>query len=123
MAQTATAVKEETVQNSEETKTQVQSVEFSEAVDTNVKGSGGSLDILLDMNVPVTVTVGRTEIPVRRLLQLAPGSVIRLDKPVEEPVDLYLNESKFAVGSVVVVDGCFAVKIQKIIGLEDSSDK
>ena len=51
-----------------------------------------SIDILLDMNVSVTVTIGETSIPVRRLLQLAPGSVIRLDKALDEPVDLYLSK-------------------------------
>ena len=73
------------------------------------------------MSVPITVTIGKTEISVRRLLQLAPGSVIKLGKPVDEPVDLYLSESKFARGSVVVVDGHFAVKINQILSLDDSN--
>ena len=120
MAQAATAEKVEEQQGA---KKNVQAAEFSEAADTNVKGTGGSIDILLDMNVPITVTIGQTSIPVRRLLQLAPGSVIKLDKSLEEPVDLYLSGSKFATGSVVVVDGCFAVKIKQIIGIEDSPEK
>ena len=119
MAQAATAEKVETKQDS---RTNVQAAEFPDAVETNVKGSGGSIDILLDMNVPITVTIGQTSIPVRRLLQLAPGSVIKLTKPLDEPVELYLNGSKFATGSVVVVDGCFAVKIKQIIGIEDSPE-
>jgi flagellar motor switch protein FliN/FliY len=119
MAHAATAKKAE---EKNDTKKTVQTAEFSEAVDANVKGPGGSLDILLDMNVPITVTIGETSIPVRRLLQLAPGSVIRLNKPLNEPVDLYLSGSKFATGTVVVVDSCFAVKIKKIIGLEDSPE-
>jgi flagellar motor switch protein FliN/FliY len=73
------------------------------------------------MDVPVTITIGQTEIPVKRLLQLGPGSVLKLDKPVNEPVDLYLSDSKFATGSVVVVDGRFAVKITQILGLKNSS--
>jgi flagellar motor switch protein FliN/FliY len=67
------------------------------------------------MNVPVTVTVGRTEIPIRRLLQLGPGSVLHLDKPIDEPADLYLKDAKFASADVVVVDGKFAVRIKQII--------
>ena len=117
MAQTATAEKAEEKKNN---KKNAQEAEFSEAIDANVKGPGGSIDILLDMNVSVTVTIGETSIPVRRLLQLAPGSVIRLDKALDEPVDLYLSDSKFATGSIVVVDDCFAVKIKQIIGLEAS---
>ena len=123
MAQAAPAVKEEVKEKQEDSKKQVQSAEFPEASDTNVKGPAGSIDILLDMNVPITVTIGQTEIPVRRLLQLAPDSVIKLSKPIEEPVDLYLSESKFATGTVVVVDGCFAVKIKKIIGIDESAQE
>jgi flagellar motor switch protein FliN/FliY len=99
-----------------DSKKQVQSVEFPEAIESKATGSSGSFDILLDMNVPVTVTIGRTEIPVRRLLQLGPGSVLQLDKPIDAPADLYLKDAKFASADVVVVDGKFAVRIKQIIG-------
>jgi flagellar motor switch protein FliN/FliY len=120
MAKAAQAVKEEPGQQQDKKK-QAQSVEFSEAVEAEVAGAGGSIDILLDMNVPVTVTIGRTEIPVQRLLRLGPGSVLKLDKSIDEPVDLYLRSTRFATGSVVVVDGRFAVKIKQILGLGDSA--
>jgi flagellar motor switch protein FliN/FliY len=121
MAKAAQAVEEKPDQQ-KDAKKQVQSVEFSEAVETEVAAAGGSIDILLDMNVPVAVTIGQTEIPVQRLLRLGPGSVLKLDKSIDEPVDLYLRNAKFATGSVVVVDGRFAVKIKQILGLGDSAD-
>jgi len=111
-----------------DSKKQAQSAEFPEAVGTEaaaeghlnpVQGAalaGGKLDIILDMNVPVTVSIGRTEMPVRRLLQLGPGSVLKLDKPIDAPADLLLKDAKFAAGNVVVVDGRFAVRIKQIIG-------
>ena len=74
------------------------------------------------MNIPVTVAIGKKEISVRRLLQLGPNSVLKLDKPIDAPADLYLKDTKFATGNVVVVDGRFAVKIQQIIGLGDSTE-
>jgi len=125
MAETTEATEEKTEEEQDQGngaqqadgKKQVQSVEFSEAVETDSAGSVGSLDILLDMNVPVTVAIGRTEIPVRRLLQLGPGSVLKLDKPIDAPADLYLKDTKFAAGNVVVVDGRFAVRIKQILGL------
>jgi flagellar motor switch protein FliN/FliY len=104
-----------------DTQKQAQSVEFSEAVETEVVRAGGSIDILLDMKVPVTVTIGHTEVPVQRFLRLGPGSVLKLDKPIDEPVDLYLRDAKFATGSVVVVDDQFAVKIKQILGLGHSA--
>ena len=121
MAKAAQAVKEEPGQQ-QDNKKQAQSVEFSEAVETEGAGAGGSIDILLDMTVPVTVTIGQTEIPVQRLLRLGPGSVLKLDKSIDEPVDLYLRSTRFATGSVVVVDGRFAVKIRQILGLGDSAE-
>ncbi len=100
-----------------DSKTQAQAVEFSEAPETETAGVGGGIDILLDMHVPVTVAIGQTEITVRRLLQLGLGSILKLDKPIDAPADLYLRDTKFATGSIVVVDGRFAVKIKHIAGL------
>jgi flagellar motor switch protein FliN len=122
MAKAAQAVKENAEQQ-KQTKKQVQSVEFSEAVQNETSGAGGSIDILLDMNIPVTATIGQTEIPVQRLLRLGPGSVLKLDKSIDEPVDLHLRNTRFATGSVVVVDGRFAVRIKQILGLGDSAEK
>ena len=129
MAKAAQAVKEETKEEQDtqedasqgDAQKQAQSVEFAEAVATETAGAGGSIDILLDMNVPITVTIGETELPVRRLLQLGPGSVIKLDKPIDEPADLYLRDTRFATGNIVVVDGRFAVRIKQILGLGDSA--
>ena len=104
-------------------KKQVQSVEFSEAVETGAAGAGGSIDILLDMGVPITVAIGEAEITIQRLLQLGPGSVVKLEKSIGEPADLYLKDAKFATGNVVVVDGRFAVKITQILGFGDAADK
>lgn len=122
MAKAAEAVQENAEQQ-KETKKQAQSVEFAEAQEGDASGVGGSIDILLDMNVPVTVVIGQTEIPVQRLLRLGPGSVLKLDKSIDEPVDLHLRNTRFATGSVVVVDGRFAVKIKQIIGLGDAAGK
>jgi len=124
MAETAKAVKEKVEEEQDrqnvaaetDSKTQVQSAEFSEAIESKGASSGGKLDILLDMSISVIVAIGHTEIPVRRLLQLRPGSVLKLDKPIDEPADLYLKDTKFATGNIVVVDDRFAVRIKQILG-------
>jgi flagellar motor switch protein FliN/FliY len=127
MAQTAQAVEEEAISQKDsppsDAKKQAQSVGFPEAVEADVVGAGGSIDILLDMKVPVTVILGRTEMPVQRFLRLGPGSVLKLDKSIDEPVDLYLKDAKFATGSVVVVEDRFAVRIKQILGLGEAADK
>jgi flagellar motor switch protein FliN/FliY len=117
MAQTTEATEQKQQQKDPaDSKKQAQSVELSEVNGAEASGAAGSLDILLDMQVPVTVAVGKREIPVRQLLQLGPGSVLKLDKAVDAPVDLYLKDAKFATGTVVVVDDRFAVRIEEIIG-------
>ena len=100
-----------------------QSVEFSEAAGTEAAASGGSINVLLAMNVTVAVVIGQAELPVKRLLKLGPGSVLKLDKSIDEPADLYLKDTKFATGNIVVVDGRFAVRIKQIIGLGDTASE
>lgn len=104
-----------------DSKTQAQSVEFSEATAAGDAATSGSIDILLDMDVPVMVVIGQTQISIRRLLQLGPGSVLELDKPIDAPVELYLRDTKFATGDIVVVDGRFAVRIKQILGVGDAA--
>ncbi len=116
-AQAVEEVKEE--QKADDQKAQVQGVEFSDAIDSPSTGEGSSLDILLDMQVQVKVSIGKTEIPVRKLLQMGPGSVLKLEKSIDEPVDLYLKDVKFATGRIVVVEDNFGIKIEDIEGLPE----
>ncbi len=118
MAETTQAVEEKTEEQQdqqEDSKTQAQSAEFSEAAENETTGPGTSIDFLLDINVPVTVAIGRIEIPIQRLLQLGPGSVLKLDKPIEAPADLYLKDVRFATGNIVVVEDRFAVRIKDVL--------
>jgi flagellar motor switch protein FliN/FliY len=105
-----------------EEKTHASKVELEQAEETSNDGVGGSLDILLDMNIPVTVAIGKTEMPVRKLLGLNKDSVLKLDKPIDSPADIYIKDTKFATGDVVAVNGKFAIKIREIKGLENMAD-
>jgi flagellar motor switch protein FliN/FliY len=129
MAKTAQATKEKAKEkpnqqadtSQDDARKQAQSVELSEVAGTEAAGAPSSFDILLEMNVPVVAVIGKTEMPVRRLLQLGPGSVLKLDKSVDAPLDLYLRDTKFASGNVVVVEDRFAVRIEQIHGIENSA--
>jgi flagellar motor switch protein FliN len=116
---------EPAAQAAAEAKTSVSNVEFPQAPAGAGKDTGqkGSLDVLLDVNVPMNVVIGGAEVPVRRLLQLGPGSVITLDKSVDDPVELYLKGSKFATADIVVVEGKFAVRIKEILSVNNSAPK
>ena len=75
-----------------------------------------NLDALLDVGVKLTVELGSCQMPMRDLLQLAPGSVVQLDKASDAPVDLYVSGKLFARGEVVVVEGRIGIRITELIG-------
>jgi flagellar motor switch protein FliN/FliY len=113
-----TEVKEEAQAPEQSGGVDVQEAELPEVADSGATGPGGQVDILLDTTVPVSACLGQAEIEVRRLLNLGKGSVVTLDTPVGEPVDLYLRGIKFACGQLVVVGDQLGVRIQEIISPE-----
>jgi flagellar motor switch protein FliN/FliY len=80
------------------------------------------LDLLRDVEMEVTVELGRTRMTVRELLALAPGAVVELDRAAGSPADLLVNGRLIARGEVVVVDEDFAVRITEIIGSHGETD-
>lgn len=81
----------------------------------------GRIDInyLLDVNLQVTVEVGRRQVYISQLLGWAPGSIVELDKLVGEPLNLLVNNKAVAKGEVVVVNDKFAIKIVSILDPHD----
>lgn len=78
-------------------------------------GDSANLDLLLDVNLKVTVELGRTSLKFRDVLNLANGSVVELARQTSEPVDIMVNGALLATGEVVVVDDHFAVRITKLL--------
>ena len=72
-------------------------------------------DLILDITVGLSVELGRTNMKVRDIMSLAPGTVLQLDKKVEEFVDLYVNGKLIGRGEVVVVDDSLGIKITEVI--------
>lgn len=93
----------------------VQPVSFGQ-LPTGVKGGENkNLDLLLDVEIPIAVEVGRTQLTLEEVLKLVPGSVIALDKKAEEPVDLRVNGKLVARGEVVLVDDAYGLRITQIV--------
>ncbi len=76
---------------------------------------GGNLDLLLGVNLRVTVELGRTRMSIEEILKLGPGSVVELDKLAGEPVDVLINDRLIARGEVVVIDDRFGVRITDVV--------
>jgi len=80
----------------------------AQAIDT------GNLDLLLDIELPLMVRMGQTEMQLGELLKLTPGSILELNRAADAPVELLVNSKLIAKGEVVVVDGNFAFRITEI---------
>lgn len=93
----------------------VRSVEFGQLgyPAGNVQKSG--VDLIMDVNVHVSVELGRSVMQVRDVLGLGPGSVVELDKHAGEPVEVVVNNKMVARGEVVVIDENFGVRITEIV--------
>jgi flagellar motor switch protein FliN len=78
-------------------------------------GPAGDLDLLSDVDLTVTVEVGRVRMPLRDLLRLVEGSVIELSRLATAPVDVLVNGSVVARGDIVVVDDELGVRITELL--------
>lgn len=78
-------------------------------------GTSRNLSLLFDVQLNVTVELGRTKRPIRELLELGPGSIVELDKLAGEPVDILVNNKRIAIGEVVVIDENFGVRVTDIL--------
>lgn len=81
-----------------------------------VGASDVPVTVLHDVELGVTVELGRTKMLVRDVLSLTIGSVVELDRAAGSPVDVYVNGTLIARGEVVVVDEEFGVRITEVIG-------
>lgn len=77
------------------------------------------LELLYDLQLPVSIELGRTNMLIRDILRLGRGSVIEFDKLVSEPVDILINGKKVAEGEVVVIDKHFGIRITTLIDPAD----
>lgn len=93
---------------------EVRAAEFAELKPQPPSQATTPLDSLLDVNVLVTVELGRTTLTINEVLKLGVGSVVELDRLVLEPVDLMVQGKRLARGEVVVVDDRFAILIKEI---------
>lgn len=73
-----------------------------------------NLDLLMDIELPIMVRMGQTEMQLGELLKLTPGSILELNRAADAPVELLVNNKTIAKGEVVVVDGNFAFRITEI---------
>jgi flagellar motor switch protein FliN len=73
-----------------------------------------NLDLLMEVELGVTLRFGSRRLLLREILDLNPGSVIDLDRQVEEPVEMLLDGRLLARGEVVVMNGCYGLRVTEV---------
>ena len=94
------------------------------AAPANLPPPGGAItsrtfDLLLDVELPVSVSFGRAQVQLKDVLKLTTGSIVELNRSITEPVEVIVNNCVIARGEVVVVEGNFGVRIQQVISRQE----
>jgi flagellar motor switch protein FliN/FliY len=78
-----------------------------------------NLNMVMDIPITLSLELGHTRMSVRELLQLTQGSVVKLDRPGGDPLDILVNGCLVARGEVVVINERFGVRITDIVSPEE----
>ena len=81
--------------------------------------SNWNMNLLLEVELPLVVSFGETEMPLKDVMKLGVGSVIELGKSVNDPVTVTVNNKPIAKGEVVMVDGNYGVRILQVESTAD----
>jgi flagellar motor switch protein FliN/FliY len=92
---------------------EVHPAEFPEATQRR-SGGRSSLERFSDVQVDISVEIGRVTMSIGDMLQLGPGSVVELDRDISEPVTVMAQGVRIASGEVVVINDRFAVRITEV---------
>ena len=74
-----------------------------------------NLDLVLDVELNVTLRFGERKLPLREVLELGSGAVVELDRQVDEPVELILDGRVVARGEAVIIDGNYGLRVTQVL--------
>jgi flagellar motor switch protein FliN/FliY len=94
-------------------------VDESEAEDIALPQRSRTMNLLLDVDLPVSISFGKTHLPMKDVIKLTTGSIVELNRGVSEPVEIFVNQCLVARGEVVVVEGNYGVRILEIASRQD----
>lgn len=78
-----------------------------------------TFELLMGVELPVSVSFGHVQLPLKDVLKLTAGSIIELNRMVDEPVEVIVNNCVVARGEVVVVEGNYGVRIHQIMSRQE----
>jgi flagellar motor switch protein FliN/FliY len=77
------------------------------------------IDVILDIDLPLTVRFGRTEMALKALTRIGPGSLIDLGRSPDDPVEILVSNRVVARGEVVIVSGNYGIRILDVVSPRD----
>ena len=78
-----------------------------------------TFELLLDVELPVSVSFGRAQVPLKDVLKLTTGSIVELNRSILEPVEVIVNNCVIARGEVVVIEGNFGVRVHQVVSRQE----
>ena len=93
----------------------IQSLQFPNLQNNMSQGEQENISLIMDVNMEMTVELGRTKKQIKEILGMGEGTIIELDKLAGEPVDILVNHKPIAKGEVVVIDENFGVRVTEIL--------
>jgi flagellar motor switch protein FliN/FliY len=103
----------------ENDETNIKQADFQQLSSSSDTDEPRNIDLLMDVDLPVSIELGHTRMRISDILALGPGSIVELDKLVGEPVDLLVNQKCVARGEVVVVEESFGLRITMLVSPEE----
>lgn len=101
----------------------VQALQYPNLQGASEGSEQGNISLIMDVQMEMTVELGRTKKQIKDILGMGEGTIIELDKLAGEPVDILVNHKPIAKGEVVVIDENFGVRVTEILSpLERVSD-
>jgi flagellar motor switch protein FliN len=94
-------------------------VREAETDGANEVAGSKTFELLLDVELPVSVSFGRANVPLKEVLKLTTGSIVELNRSIVEPVEVIVNNCVVARGEVVVIEGNFGVRIQQVVSRQE----
>lgn len=73
-----------------------------------------TIQMMLEFEMPIRIAMGKASVPLRDVLKMTTGSVLELNRTLEEPVDVLVNNCPVAKGEIVVIDGNYGIRILQI---------
>ena len=86
---------------------------------TKPEAAAGPLDLLLDVELPVSVSFGRAQLMLKDIIKLTTGSIVELNRALSEPVEVIVNNCVIARGEVVVVEGNYGIRIKQVVSRQE----